>query len=63
MATKSLFPKEVMVWGEISADGRTPLISIDKNVKIYAYVYQKYQSEVLKKAGVPWACLSSVPDI
>lgn len=52
IATKSLFPKGVMVWGGISADGKTPLIFIDKNVKINDQVYQ---DEVLKKAVVPWA--------
>lgn len=38
-----------MVWGEISVDGKTPLIFTDKNVKIYAHMYQ---NEVLKKAVV-----------
>ena len=50
-ATKSHFPKGVMVWGAISANGKTPLIFIDKSVKINAQVYQ---DEILKKAVVLW---------
>lgn len=51
VATKGLFPKSLMVWGGISASGKTPLVFIDKNVKINAKVYQK---EILEKAVVPW---------
>ena len=40
-----------MVWSGISASGKTPLLFIDKNVKINSKVYQK---EILKKAVVPW---------
>uniref|UniRef100_A0A0N5BMS3 DUF659 domain-containing protein n=1 Tax=Strongyloides papillosus TaxID=174720 RepID=A0A0N5BMS3_STREA len=40
-----------MVWGGISASGKTPLLFIDKNMKINSKVYQE---EILKKA-VDWA--------
>ena len=46
IATKSLFPKKEMVWGGITANGKTPLVLIAKNVKINAQVYQ---DEFLKK--------------
>lgn len=51
IATKCLFPKCLMVWGGISAAGKTSLIFIDKKVKINANVYQE---EILEKALVPW---------
>ena len=50
-ATRSLFVKSLMVWGGISASGKTPLIFIDKNVKIDANFYQK---EILEKALLSW---------
>lgn len=51
VATKSLFPKSLMVWGGVSASGKTPLFFIDKGVKINAKVYQ---DEILTKAVLPW---------
>jgi hypothetical protein len=33
---KSLFPKSVMVWGGICSTGKTPLVFINRNVKINA---------------------------
>jgi len=45
-------PAGVMVWGGICATGKTPLIFIEKGVKINAPVYQ---NEVLVKVLHPWA--------
>ena len=46
------FPKSVMVWRGICATGKTPLVFIDRNVKINAQVYQQ---KVLKDKLKPWA--------
>ena len=46
------FPKSVMVWASICATGKTPLVFIDRNVKINATVYQQ---KVLKDVLEPWA--------
>lgn len=35
------FPKSVMVWAGISQNGKTPLVFVDRGVKINAEVYQK----------------------
>lgn len=51
IATKGLFPKSLMVWGGVSATGKTSLVFIDKNVKINANVHQE---EILEKAVVSW---------
>lgn len=40
-----------MVWGGICASGKTPLVFIDRNVKIKAQVYQE---KVLKDVLEPW---------
>ncbi|KAI6655371.1 hypothetical protein LOD99_2206 [Oopsacas minuta] len=45
-------PASVMVWGAISSDGRTPLVLIDKGVKIYKEVYVE---SILENALKPWA--------
>lgn len=50
-ATKTLFPKSLMVWGGVSANGTTELIFIDKSIKINA---KTYQDEIIKKAIIPW---------
>ena len=39
--TRSPFPSSVMIWGGICASGKTPLVFIDKNVKINASNYQQ----------------------
>jgi len=49
---KSNFCKSVMVWGGITANGKTPLIFIDEGVKINAEIYKK---KVLEDVLVPWA--------
>lgn len=52
--TRTLFPKSVMVWGGITASGKTPLVFIQKGVKINAIYYQE---EILKKVVLPWSQL------
>ena len=52
LMTKQHFPKSVMVWAGVCATGKTPLIFIDRNVKINAQVYQQ---NVLKDVVEPWA--------
>ncbi|KAI6649979.1 hypothetical protein LOD99_6343 [Oopsacas minuta] len=42
----------VMVWGAITSDGRTPLVFIDKGVKINKEVYVEC---ILENALKPWA--------
>ena len=41
-----------MVWGGVCATGKTPLVFIDRNVKINA---EDYQQRVLKGVLAPWA--------
>ena len=48
--TRALFPKGLMVWGGVTAKAKTPLVFIDKNVKINAKVYQ---NKVLHKVVIP----------
>ena len=48
---RSHFPSSVMVWGGICASGKTPLVFIDRNVKINAASYQK---DVLTDVLYPW---------
>lgn len=48
----SHFPSSVMVWAGISAAGKTPLVFIDRNVKINAI---SYQQSVLQDVLQPWA--------
>ena len=49
---RSHFPQSVMVWGGICATGKTPLVFIDRNVKINAEVYQ---NTILRGVLQPWA--------
>lgn len=49
---RSHFPRSVMVWGGICATGKTPLVFIDRNVKINANVYQNV---ILRDVLHPWA--------
>ena len=52
LVERSLFPRSVMVWAGICANGRTPLVFIDRNVKINAAVYQ---NDILSAYVHPWA--------
>lgn len=52
LMTRQHFPKSVMVWAGVCATGKTPLVFIDRNVKINAGVYQQ---TVLKDVVQPWA--------
>lgn len=47
----SHFPKSVMVWGGICSSGKTPLVFIDKSVKINARFYQDH---ILREVVEPW---------
>jgi transposase len=49
---RSQKPASVMVWGGITSTGKTPLIFIEKGVKINGMVYRQ---EVLEKVVKPWA--------
>lgn len=49
--TRRHFPASVMVWGGICASGKTPLVFIDKKVKINAAVYQEI---ILRNVLQPW---------
>ena len=52
LVERSLFPRSVMVWVGICANGKTPLVFIDRNVKINAAVYQ---NDILRAYVHPWA--------
>lgn len=51
IVTKSLFPKGLMVWASITANQKTPLVFVERNVKTNAGTYQE---EVLKKVVLPF---------
>lgn len=50
--TRRHFPSSVMVWAGICASGKTPLVFIDRNVKINGAVYQQ---AILRDVLHPWA--------
>lgn len=52
IAERRHFPASVMVWAGICATGKTPLVFIDRNVKINAAIYQQI---VLRDVLEPWA--------
>lgn len=47
-------PSSVMVWAGVTANGKTPLVFIEKGVKINASYYQK---SIIKAVLEPWAKL------
>ena len=49
---RSHFPASVMVWAGICATGKTPLVFIERNVKINAAIYQQ---RILRDVLEPWA--------
>lgn len=58
-AAHSHFPTSVMVWGGICATGKTPLVFIERNVKINAAYYQQ---AVLRDVLQPWAAQHFGPE-
>ncbi|UYV61146.1 hypothetical protein LAZ67_1003572 [Cordylochernes scorpioides] len=50
--TRLKFPKSVMVWAGVISEGKTPLVFIDRNVKIVSHVYQDV---ILRDCLLPWA--------
>lgn len=49
---RSNFPSSVMVWAGVCGTGKTPLVFVEKGLKINAKVYQ---DTILKPVVVPWA--------
>ena len=45
-------PQSVIVWGGISASGKTPLVFVDQGVKINQDVYRR---DILQSVVLPWA--------
>jgi inhibitor of nuclear factor kappa-B kinase subunit alpha len=52
IVSRSHFPASVMVWGGICATGKTPLVFIEKGVKVSSKVYQE---KILRDVLYPWA--------
>lgn len=52
MATRSQAPPFVMVWAAVTADGRSPLMFLDRGIKMNANVYR---TSILEGALRPWA--------
>lgn len=52
VATRKQAPAQVMVWAAVTSDGRSPLVFLDKGVKINGQVYRQ---KVLEDAFKPWA--------
>lgn len=50
--TRQHFPTSVMVWAGICATGKTPMIFVEKGVKINAKIYQE---SILRAVVDPWA--------
>lgn len=51
-ATRTQAPPSVMVWAAVTADGRSPLVFLNRGVKVNANIYREY---VLEGALKPWA--------
>ncbi|VDO23990.1 unnamed protein product [Heligmosomoides polygyrus] len=54
---RTLFPKPVMVWAGITLDKKTPLVFVDRSVKINAEVYQE---KILRDILLPWVAQNFV---
>ncbi|VDP09769.1 unnamed protein product [Heligmosomoides polygyrus] len=52
VVSRNTQPAPVMVWAGVSATGRTPLVFVEKGVKIHA---KSYLEDILKKHLIPWA--------
>lgn len=52
MATRKQAPQFLMIWAAVTADGRSPLVFLDRGVKINAIVYRETVLEAVLK---PWA--------
>ncbi|UYV67036.1 hypothetical protein LAZ67_4003714 [Cordylochernes scorpioides] len=50
--TRLKLSKSVMVWVEVTSEGKTPLVFIDRNIKIDSQVYQDV---ILRDCLLPWA--------
>uniref|UniRef100_A0A1I7XCU2 HTH_Tnp_Tc3_2 domain-containing protein n=1 Tax=Heterorhabditis bacteriophora TaxID=37862 RepID=A0A1I7XCU2_HETBA len=50
--SRSHFPSSVMVWTDITASGKTPLVFVEKKVTINT---KYYSDEILPKIMAPWA--------
>ncbi|UYV68186.1 hypothetical protein LAZ67_5003296 [Cordylochernes scorpioides] len=50
--TRLKFPKSIIVWARVISEGKTPLVFIDRNVKIYSQVYQDV---IQRDFLLPWA--------
>uniref|UniRef100_A0A7I4YY70 Transposase n=1 Tax=Haemonchus contortus TaxID=6289 RepID=A0A7I4YY70_HAECO len=50
--TRSLLPNSVMVWAGITPEEKTPLVFVDKNIKINS---ETYQNVILRGTLLPWA--------
>ncbi|VDO77952.1 unnamed protein product [Heligmosomoides polygyrus] len=48
---RTLFPKTVMAWAGITLDKKTPLVFVDRSVKINTEVYQE---KILRHVLLPW---------
>ena len=52
LATRTQAPAMVMVWAAITADGRSPLVLIDRGIRINA---EYYRENILEGVLKPWA--------
>ena len=52
VVTRKNFPTSVMVWGAVTESGRSPLVFVDKGVKLNQ---KNYRDDILDGALIPWA--------